>query len=219
MQKDSSAQPVPAGNAGTTPLAAADQSSANAVSLDPVSGAVDSAGTKGVPATPRLIASTEARANAGRQDPCSAITGFPLFPRFMKGEAADSEPVVAGGKPDIPPPPPGKEPFVPPLPPGADGPGVQASADSDLGLSEAELPAPPTKPSLADKMKLTAVIGDRAVLAFTDALMRIGHKWPRSVTLGPGEHFESVSVVSVNGDTVTIDEDGDRSVKTIRPVK
>jgi len=90
---------------------------------------------------------------------------------------------------------------------------------SGAGLSVAELPEPPARPSIADKMKLVGIVGDRAILAFSDRELVRENKWPKMVTLGTGEQFESVKVVGVSGDSVTVEEDGERSVKTIPPVK
>jgi hypothetical protein len=96
--------------------------------------------------------------------------------------------------------------------------GMGMQSNSDL-LTQSELPAPPEKPSIASKMKLTAIIGDRAIFEFTDVTAASKNKWPKAISLGPGEQFESVSVSSVTPDAVTLIEDGDRSVKELPRVK
>lgn len=167
-------------------------------------------GEKNLPATPRLLAAQEARLGAGRNNPATRVDGFKPFPRYL-GELAPTE---SGGPADASPPVAEKTPFVPPPPPEAT-PSLGEPPSVDEGLPLAELPAPPSKPSIANQMRLMAVIGDRVVLAFSDGQQRREHGWPKTVTLGPGDQFESVSVVSVGPDSVTLDEDGDRSVKTI----
>jgi len=105
---------------------------------------------------------------------------------------------------------------VPPPPPRAED---ALGAGVDGGIALTELPVPPAKPSLADKMKLIGVIGDRAVLAFSDTQLRQENRWPKTLILKPGEQFETVSVLGVNPDSVTLEEDGERSVKNIEPIK
>jgi hypothetical protein len=172
-------------------------------------------GKKHLAATPRLLAANEARAGAGRTDPAARLDNYLPFPRVGPGSP---KPEAAVPGPDIPPPPPTK--IVPPPPPAALGGNVLAPPpEPDAGLSLAELPAPPARPSIVDKMKLVGIVGERAVIAFSDRRALAENKWPRTITLGRGEQFESVSVVDVSPDSVTFDEDGERSVKSIEPVK
>jgi hypothetical protein len=173
-------------------------------------GAVTPAAPQSVTATSRTTAAAAAKVAAGRVNPYEPVTGgFKPYPRNRQPEPELVE--------DLPPakdklPKPG---LVPPPPPSALG----AMGIPDYGLSVDELPAPPSKPSLADKMKLVAVIGDRAVLKITDKKLQKENKWPSTLTLGHGDAFESVNVIDVNGDSVTLDEDGERSVKTIDPLR
>ncbi|HEY9868912.1 MAG TPA: hypothetical protein V6D08_07080, partial [Candidatus Obscuribacterales bacterium] len=174
-------------------------------------------GKKSLPATPRLLAANEARAGAGRTDPAARLDSYLPFPRVGPGSP---KPEAAVKGPDIPPPPPAAK-VVPPPPPAAalGGDVLAPPPEPEAGLSLAELPAPPSRPSIVDKMKLVGIVGDRAVIAFSDRRAVAENKWPRTITLGRGEQFESVSVVDVNPDSVTFDEDGERSVKSIEPVK
>lgn len=162
---------------------------------------------KSIPATPRMMAVMDARTGAGRRDPYAPNLSYKPYPRVREKE----QPENAGDK---------SEPkqlkqaasrFVPPPPPGVSLP----SADQ---LSVAELPAPPAKPSIVDKMKLLAIVGDRAIISFDRLAARDNH-WPKTLSLGPGEQFESVSIVGVNKDAVTLEEDGERSVIKLAGIK
>ncbi len=171
---------------------------------------------KSIPSTTRLVAAVDARAALGRTDPCAKLENYKPFPR-VGGKPQTAAKV---GKPEIalegkdkkvtpPPPPPAQFGLVPPPPP----------SDMSEGMSVAELPAPPTKPSLAGKMKLVAIVGDRAILAFSDRAIARDNRWPSTVTLGPGEQFESISMVDVTPDSVTLEEDGERSTKAMDPLR
>lgn len=174
------------------------------------------AGKKNRAATPRLLAANEARAGAGRTDPAARLDSYLPFPRVGPGSP---KPEAAGTGADVPPPPPATK-IVPPPPAGARGGNVLTPPpEPEVGLSLSELPPPPSKPSIVDKMKLVGIVGDRAVIAFSDRRAVAENSWPRTITLGRGEQFESVSVVDVNPDSVTFDEDGERSVKSIEAVK
>lgn len=174
------------------------------------------------PATSRAQATEQARVGKGRNNPFSGIEGgFQPFPSHDAARANVSAATVSAPKTlarkrsDI-------GPFVPPPPPTA----VSAVHESlapppppEGSLDPRELPAPPDKPSIAAKLKLVAIIGDRALFTFTDPLMRDEHKWPHDISLGVGEMFENVSVVNVTPDSVTIEEDGDRSVRELPRIR
>jgi hypothetical protein len=188
---------------------------------------------KNVAATNPQQAQIAARENAGRQDPFKYVSGYKPFPRASK-EQVDSlgDDTMSGddsGGPKfqnfiqhtknkiaqaskkqnmlVPPPPPMGESLAP------------SSSGYSSGLPIDELPAPPTRPSIADKMKLVGVIGDRAIFKFSDNKSRMDNKWPKTITLAPGQKFESVSLVNVADTSVTLDEDGERSVKSLDPIK
>ncbi len=170
---------------------------------------------KSIASTTRLAAAVDARAALGRTDPCAMLENYKPFPRVggkvhSKAETSKTEIAAASKEKKVtPPPPPPQFGLVPPPPPG----------EMSEGMSVAELPAPPTKPSLSGKMKLVAIVGDRAILAFSDRSIARENKWPSTVTLGPGEQFESVSMVDVNPDSVTLEEDGERSTKAMAPLR
>jgi len=175
------------------------------------------------PATSRATAVEQARAGAGRPNPFSKIDGFRPFP--SRGAAATAEPnsapkSLAGKRAAI-------GPFIPPPPPGVGAiPGGIGAHESmtpppppEGTLAPNELPAPPEKPSIASKLKLVGIIGDRALFTFTDPILRAKMKWPKDLSLGTGEMFESVSVVNVTPDSVTLEEDGDRSVRELQRIR
>lgn len=105
--------------------------------------------------------------------------------------------------------------LVPPPPPSSEFP----KQDSIANLPISILPNPPSKPTLVDKLKLISILDDRAILCFSNSTIRSKNKWPRTLTLSPGDQFESVSVISVDHDSVTLQEDGERSVKTLERVR
>ena len=178
------------------------------------------------PATKRDEASAEARQVAGRKDPMQPTAEHATFPQWSKGGVggADEE----GDKPEVvkvPPPPPEipstkNEKLAPPPPPPSDSAvGTNIPGVVDPG----QLPMPPEKPSVAQFLKLTAIVGNKAILS-VPANVRSMTKWPAIISLGPGEKIEdtnnaALSVVSVDPDSVTIDEDGERSVKTLPTIR
>src|SRR5262249_59886418 len=84
------------------------------------------------------------------------------FPRF--GGAVVSKAAEVAQPPALPAP----EKILPPPPPpvAAAGSGLVPPPEPAAGLSMAELPAPPARPSIGNKMKLLGVVGDRAIIAF-----------------------------------------------------
>lgn len=173
---------------------------------------------KSIPSSNRLTVSAEARALANRTDPCAPVGRYFPFPRVFRAPGSVVEQFLASGK-DGKKVPANSSKLTPPPPPPGSGPAFAVPPPPNGELSVAELPAPPSKPSLAGKLKLVAIIADKAVMTFSDRVMAKENKWPRTITLAPGEQFESVSVVGVKGDSVTIEEDGERSVKTIGAVR
>lgn len=72
--------------------------------------------------------------------------------------------------------------------------------------------------TLVDNMILSAVIDNKAIFKIgTD--YRREHGLQSAVSLGPGEEFESVTVVSIDGKSVTVSEGMKRSVKTIAALR
>ncbi len=186
------------------------------------------------PSTKRDEAASTAHQIAGRQDPMQGAFEKVPYPapwsRAGSGggrtsqddeQDADREKNKLEGKDKLadkvlpPPPPPTKsERPVPPPPPSV----VEAPS-----LPIDNLPQPPDKPLVSPSLKLTGILGNKAVLT-VPLLLRTQNKWPSVICLGPGEKFEdptngSFSVVSVDQDSVTIDEEGERSVKSLPQIK
>jgi hypothetical protein len=155
-------------------------------------------------ATGRTEAEGVARKAAGRPDPFLGVTGYKPFPSrgiSLDEEARKSEPTSKSKRLLVPPPPPVVHTYAPPA------------------LPSAEMPEPPSRPMLSHKVRLVAVLADRAVLKITDKRLRQDNKWPSTITLGSGDKFESLEVVRVAPDSVTIEEDGERSVKTLERIR
>ena len=169
-------------------------------------------------------AASESKLHVGRVDPTQPITAYLPFPRGKKATtelaslvppppSSDDEPAAKGkhgngvvGKI--------KEKLVPPPPP------VEAAnlGGGSSGISIEELPVPPSKPIIGNQMKIIAVMDDKAVVSFPSSL-RSKNKWPKYMTLSSGQQFESITLVNISKDGVTIEEDGERSLKPIPNVK
>lgn len=154
-----------------------------------------------IAATGRVNAEVDARKGAGRKDPFVGITGLKPFPSH--GASLDEEAAAQSKSKHllVPPPPPVVHTYAPPV------------------LASTDMPEPPSRPMLSHKVRLVAVLADRAVLKITDGRLRADNKWPSTITLGNGEKFESLEIVRVAPDSVTIEEDGERSVKTLERIR
>jgi hypothetical protein len=172
-------------------------------------------------ATTMAAAAQAAAAIKGRPEPTRPVDKYDSWP------AKSTQTLASGGKQDpadllalVPPPPPPEkmkpkkinEKLVPPPPP------ADAAAGGLAGLPIDQLPVPPSRPTIGDKLKVLGVFDDRAIISFPKSL-QIKNKWPRTISLGTGEQFESLTIVSINRDGVTIEEDGERSMKPISAVK
>lgn len=168
-----------------------------------------------IPATTREFALEQARLGAGRTDPFTPFVGYKQFPTLKQ------MPVQQIAKKHVPA-------FVPPPPPASLGIIAPGAANHGLitppppvseGVPISELPAPPERPSLASKLKLVGIVGDRALLACTDPVLRAESRLPACVSLGAGEQLETVSVVSVSADGVVLEEDGERETKELPRIR
>jgi len=182
------------------------------------------------PATKRAEASVIAKQLAGREDPMKGIFERTPYPAPWtkvnqsggrttsddeKEESEKDKKEHGGGT--VPPPPPPVEATKAPPPP------APIAADAPPEIPVPDLPLPPEKPTVTPSLKLTAIIGNKAVLE-VPLKLRVANKWPSVICLGPGERFEdpangSFSVVSVDPDSVTIEEDSERSVKNLPQIK
>lgn len=232
--------PAPAPATAATPPAIPP---ANALPTPPApAGTTSVVSSKRYPATRREEAIIAAKQVAGREDPMFGTfekTPYPA-PWTKIGAAADVRTTAVDEKEDRdkaeaekkgkngsqlangvvpPPPPPGKmEKPVPPPPPSNLG-GVAGGSE----LPPEILPPPPDKPLVTPQLKLTAILGNKAVLS-VPLTLRSANKWPAVICLGPGEKFEdpdhgTFSVVQVDRDSVTIEEDQERSVKSLPQIK
>ncbi len=174
------------------------------------------ANPKQYPATNGTAASGVAKVGAGRLDPAEPILSFLPFPH-VQSHSADSLLAL------VPPPPSDKpiklaaktinERLVPPPPP------MEATPTGGIaGLPIDQLPVPPSRPTIGDKLRVLGVMDDKAIISFPKA-MASKNKWPKSITLGTGEQFESLTIVSITRDGITIEEDGERTMKPISTIK
>lgn len=170
--------------------------------------------TSGVfPATSRQQALNSARQSAGRSDPLAPISGFKPFPtgaEFPKTIEKEKTGM------SLPPsfnklPPSAGEGLVPPPPP------VSGSLSDELPVSE--LPLPPDKPSIVTKLKLTGIIGGKAIFTITDKEAIRQNKWPGYLIMGDGDKFESIEALTVGTDSVVLEENGERSTKTLERIR
>ncbi len=162
-----------------------------------------------VPATTRAQAAEQAKGKTGRSDPMAPVKGFKPFPSnsALPVDEADSYSAAqpAKGSSDksfrlVPPPPPNTGSISP----------------EDLPVSE--LPVPPERPSISDKLKLTGIVGQKGLFIITDMQARRQNKWPQTLVLGPGDRFESVEVVSIGLDSVLLEENGERTTKRLERI-
>lgn len=196
------------------------------------------------PATRREDAVSSAKQVAGREDPMRGHFDKAPYPapyskagengarttqddekdEKAKAEKEHNYATAKGGSTTVPPPPPRSEKPVPPPPPSGTGSGAPiASGGSGNDLPLDQLPQAPDKPLVSPNLKLSAIMGNKAVLSVPMQL-RVQNKWPAVICLGPGERFEdpangTFSVVSVDQDSVTIEEESERSVKSLPQIK
>lgn len=175
------------------------------------------------PQTPLIIPSTEreaakllARASTTK-DPFSAVLLYKPFPSSTATPANDQ--MKTASTSDKTKPPSQKDGLtkhhkVPPPPPGFAAP-PPAVASIDVG----QLPFPPAPPTIADKFKVVGIIGDKAILACTDLSVRHEYKWSKMITVASGDILGPVTVIDVKSDSVTLEEDGNRTERELSPVR
>ncbi len=169
-----------------------------------------------VPATSRSEAMLKARVGAGRINPFAQPAGAfkPLFdaPEIKQPKALPKVHVPPPPKFTLAPPPPPTETILPGL-------AAQSVGQAGTGAIDAQMPEPPEKPLIAEKMKLVGVLADRAFFTFTDLSLRRANKFPSTVVLANGEQFESVHLVSVEPNSVVLEEDGERITKELERIR
>jgi hypothetical protein len=211
--KDKLDKMMAASGAGIVPPGAAKAEVPAVNAANPVPPIVTS--KRDIEATPMAVAEVDSKLNAGRANPFETVTGFQPFPRA--GAAAKANEDEENGAKMLAQKIKNKHSLVPPPPPVS--PSLAGGGMPGGGVALDELPPPPARPSIADKMRVTAVIGDHVLIMFSDKKAQLDNHWPNTVTLGPGEKFESVSLVKVGDDSVTLDDDGERMVKSLDVIK
>lgn len=174
-----------------------------------------------MPATTRTQAQEQAKSDSGRSDPLAPVTGFKHFPSHdasllapdklspasksavVKKEEARGGLSASNPYLKIPPPPPSTPSY-----PGS---------TNELPVSD--LPAPPERPTLVNSIKLTGIVGNKAIFSVTDLSARLRNNWPKALSLGAGDHFESISVISVDADRAVIEENGERVDKRLERIR
>jgi hypothetical protein len=169
-------------------------------------------------ATSRTDAILKARIGAGRVNPFAQPAGA-LKPLF---EPATLKQPKALPKVHLPPPP--KYATLAPPPPPTEPittPGIAERSVGHAGqlASDTALPEPPEKPLISEKMRLVGVLADKAFFTFTDLGMRRANKFPSTVVLANGEQFESVHLISVEPNSVVLEEDGERVTKDLERIR
>jgi hypothetical protein len=176
-----------------------------------------------MPATTRTQAQEQAKVDSGRSDPLAPVTGFKHFPSHdasfvppdkmsptgkatiikkdasnsSKGTLSDTNPYLK-----IPPPP-----ATPSMP----------GSLNELPVSD--LPAPPERPCLVNSITLTGIVGNKAIFSVTDLSARLKNNWPKALLLGVGDHFESISVISLDADRAVLEENGERTDKRLERIR
>lgn len=170
-----------------------------------------------MPATTRTQAQEQAKNDSGRNDPLAPVTGFKHFPSHdaslvapdKMAQTSKTNAVKKGGLSE-------SNPYlkIPPPPPATTS--YPASANE---LPVSDLPTPPERPTLVNSIKLTGIVGNKAIFSVTDMSARLKNKWPKALLLGAGDHFESISVISVDADRAVIEENGERVDKRLERIR
>lgn len=172
-----------------------------------------------VPATNRTEAMLKARIGAGRSDPFAQPTY--VFKPLLSEPPAIMKPPKALHKVHLPPPPTDSTLAPPPPPTEIIMPGLASQSVGQAGqlAGDSDMPEPPEKPLISEKMKLVGVLADKAFFTFTDMGLRRANKFPSTVVLANGEQFESVHLLSVAPNSVVLEEDGERFTKELERIR
>jgi len=150
-----------------------------------------------------------ARSSAGKADPFT-----PLDQAIKENEpkkAASKIPAFATGL-SVPPPPPS---VINPFGSHDESRPGQLNSGLDLG----ELPMPPDNAGINHKVELVGIVGDRAIFAIKDSLLRRRHHWPRTFTLAIGQSFENLKLTAIKDESAVVEEDGQTFSKQMPVVK
>jgi hypothetical protein len=155
-------------------------------------------------ATSRAEAEAAARASIGRRDPMQQQAKSVVSEKRTKSAShviATKPHKKHGG-------------FVLPPPPYA--PSIVPPEYIGYGKSDLAVYVPEVKP-LAQQLRLIGIMEGKAVLALPAGLSA-KNDWPRTITMSAGEKFDSIRILSVSNNTVTLQEGEDKSVKGLEPL-
>lgn len=175
-----------------------------------------------VAATNRTAALQQAKVGAGRPDPFVRLSQPKPFPAHVSRlltapEHRKEKDELSPDKHKLPYLPPPPIDAVPPLPPGSFKEALEKNTSDDLPVGE--LPQPPAKPTIADKLQLQGIIDDKAIFAINDPVVAHAHQWSQAMMVGAGDRLDTVSVVSVAPGVVTLEEDGQQITKELPRIR
>jgi len=139
-----------------------------------------------------------ARSSTGKADPFTPLDQ--VIKENEPKKAASKIPAFATGL-SVPPPPPS---VINPFGSHDESRPGQLNSGLDLG----ELPMPPDNAGINHKVELVGIVGDRAIFAIKDSLLRRRHHWPRTFTLAIGQSFENLKLTAIKDESALVEEDG-----------
>lgn len=150
-----------------------------------------------------------ARSSAGKADPFTPLDQ--VIKENEPKKAASKIPAFATGL-SVPPPPPS---VINPFGSHDESRPGQLNSGLDLG----ELPMPPDNAGINHKVELVGIVGDRAIFAIKDSLLRRRHHWPRTFTLAIGQSFENLKLTAIKDESAVVEEDGQTFSKQMPVIK
>jgi hypothetical protein len=150
-----------------------------------------------------------ARSSAGKADPFTPLDQ--VLKENEPKKAASKIPAFATGLSVPPPPPSVTNPF------GTHDESRPGQLNSGLDLGE--LPMPPDNAGINHKVELVGIVGDRAIFAIKDSLLRRRHHWPRTFTLAIGQSFENLKLTAIKDESAVVEEDGQTFSKQMPVIK
>ncbi len=150
-----------------------------------------------------------ARSSTGKADPFTPLDQ--VIKENEPKKAASKIPAFATGL-SVPPPPPS---VINPFGSHDESRPGQLNSGLDLG----ELPMPPDNAGINHKVELVGIVGDRAIFAIKDSLLRRRHHWPRTFTLAIGQSFENLKLTAIKDESAVVEEDGQTFSKQMPVIK
>lgn len=152
-------------------------------------------------ATHRSEARVISKVESQRQNPFAPLSNLESIHNKIKKQAGENEESTV----TLPPPPHEQGGLLPPPPVLS---GMNLPPEPGQSISTSELPMPPESQELSKKLSLNAVVGDKVILAFNDSSYARTHDFNKFITLGRGDQFESVKLLSISNDKVILEENG-----------